>query len=355
MHGVLFDARVLRPGMTGIGNYARSLLRALPAGRVRVGILLPAGSPHAADFPGCRVHFTRVGLTSHPWTELYEQVALPLFCRRHGYDRFVSFEGRVPLFHPGLKTYPFVYDLAYANVPGSHNLRYSLLLRVSQWIARRSATRILTISRTVRAQIAKAFPVPAERVSVIYPSDSGLEASDAVRPAGVRTPYFLAVSLTNPRKNLETLLKGFADFRAAGGAQQLVLTGNRDWIEREVRASGTPDVVNLGFASEGALRWLYENAQALIYPSRDEGFGIPLVDAARFGCPVACSDIPVFREVMGDSADYFDPSSPAALTAALQRAAGSGGRDDPSRLTHFSWEASARALIETLEEKTSST
>lgn len=345
MTGILFDARVIGPGMTGIGNYARNLLRVMPASTTRMGIILPAGSPYAAEFPEFRIHFSRSSLTSHPRTEFFEQFFLPAFCRLHGYSHLVSFEGRVPFFHPGVHTFAFIYDLAFIKVPGSHNLKYSLLLRLSQWIAKKSSSRIVTISNTVRDEIAATFRVPHDKILVAYPSDSGLHEHSTTAIRGVRSPYVFTVGMTNRRKNLGNLLKAMALLRSANPELRLVITGNKRQIDEVLREERDADSLNLGFVEPGELRNLYETAEAMIYPSLDEGFGIPLVDAARFGCPVLCSDIPVFHEVLGDSATYFDPRSPHDIARALATV----GRRSPaapgSSGERFSWAGSARALV----------
>jgi len=347
MRGILFDARVLRPGMTGIGNFARSLMQAMPHD-VPVGILLEAGSPYAGDFPGCRIHFTRVELTSHPRTELYEQFVLPLFCLRFGYRSFVSFEGRVPVVHPGVRTYAFIYDLAYRSVQRSHSRGYTALLRLSHHLARWSGS-LVTISRTVRDQIASTFHASPEKILVVYPSDSGLKAPAEPVP-GVSGPFLLAVSMTNKRKNLENLLRGFGRLRANGRTETLVITGRAQWVGEVIAEMKVQGVLNAGFATEGQLRYLYEHAKALIYPSLDEGFGIPLLDAAGFGCPVACSDIAIFREVMGDEALYFDPLDPASIAASMARVLESPVRADAAHLAQkFSWKNSAAGFAAQLD------
>jgi glycosyltransferase involved in cell wall biosynthesis len=355
MSGILFDARVLRSGMTGIGNYARSLLRALPTGTTTIGILLPVGSPFAGDFPGCRVHFTSVGITAHPRTEFYEQFVIPLLCHRCGYDSFVSFEGRVPAFHPGLRVYAFIYDMAFQKFPGTHNLKYSTLLRFSQWVAKSFATGMVTISETVRGEIMSTLGVPRERILLAYPGDSGLDTIAPELVPGVRKPFILAVSMTNRRKNLGNLIKAFQILCVTVPDLQLVVTGDREMIDTELRKedrSGTAGILNAGFVSEGGLRFLYENAQALVYPSLDEGFGIPLLDAAHFGCPVACSNIPVFHEVLGENALYFDPGDPASIAHAMAITRRASARDDlPRPHRYFSWEQTARELLAVLESR----
>lgn len=352
MGGILFDARVIRPGMTGIGTYTRNLLRALPRDRRPIGIILPQGSPFAHDFPGCTLHFTRVQPDSHPLTELYEQFVVPWLCRRHGYTAFVATGGTTPAFHAGFRTYPFVHDLAFLNIKRSHNFRYSLLLRYNLWIMQRYATAILTVSETSRHGIVTRLGVERARTGVVYPADSKLEETPAVPIAlPPERPFFLAVSLTNPRKNLSVILEGFRLFSAASGrSHQLVLTGRPDLIREALLRTPVPDAINLGFVGNGELRFLHEHACALIYASLDEGFGIPLVDAARLGCPVICSDIPVFREVMGPHARYFDATSPGALAGSLAaHTASADGARTPVPL-RFSWDASAAALLDLVED-----
>jgi glycosyltransferase involved in cell wall biosynthesis len=351
MPGILFDARVIRPGMTGIGNYARSLLRALSKDNLQAGILLPFASPYAKDFTGFQIHFSRIDLTSHPVTELYEQFWIPLFCRKHGYDRFASFEGRIPFFNLGVRTYPFIYDLAYRKVPDTHGLKYSLLLRLSQWIARLRATRVITISESVKAQIVTELGVPLHRIDVVYPADSGLMDFPPEAVPEVTSPFLLATSMTNPRKNLDNLLLAFALVHADRPDLKLVVTGNPKWISERIAAHSASGVINAGFVRDGQLRALYLAAEAFVYPSRDEGFGIPLLDAALCGLCVACSDIPVFREVMGDSAIYFDPNDPQdiakTLIAGIDHEAPPA---DPDAIqTRFSWKQSALALQAALE------
>jgi glycosyltransferase involved in cell wall biosynthesis len=348
MGEILFDARLVRPGMTGVGNFAFNLLSAMPAERrARIGVILNTDSPYAQRLRGFRIHFTRFQPNAHPATELFEQFGLPLLCLYHGYDALVSFDMHTPLFHPGIRVYPFVYDLSSIVVPGSHSFKYSSRIWVSLQMARLSATRILTISETVRNQIIRRLRIPSQKTVVILPSDSRLMETPSIQPRIIHKPFLLAVSLTNRRKNIRNLLAAFQSYRISGGTLSLALTGRADLIEQALSssrldASSRASVDNLGFVQEGELRWLYENASALVYPSLDEGFGIPLVDAARFGCPVLCSDIPIFHEVMGIHARYFDPLSAESIANAMHA---SGTRSAVPDLP-YSWERSAKHLLD---------
>jgi glycosyltransferase involved in cell wall biosynthesis len=369
--GALFDARWVRPGMTGVGQYALNILRSPAIPRDRCGVILARDCPFPEAFDGYRIFRPGVDIMSHPATEAYEQFIIPWLCLRHGYGSFLSFEGRVPAFHPGVRTYSVIYDLTYAQAKGSHPMKYAVFMGMHAGLSRRFATGIVTISETVRRDIVRVLGMPEAKVHVAYPAGSRLRDHVPVPVAGLEKPFFLSVGITNPRKNLAAILKGFAEARihpglesglAVTGNAGLAVTGNAGLIAAQGRDIPLDGVRNLGFVEAGELRWLYENASALVYASRHEGFGIPLVDAAEFGCPVLCSDIPVFREVMGGSARYFDPDAPASIASAMrsalagsrprgtERADASGAAELPnaSRVDalggKFSWDASARGL-----------
>ena len=349
MPGALFDARWINPRMTGVGMVAYRLLRAIPEdARAEMALILPAGSPYAREFSGFRIFFARTALDAHPATGLFEQFVIPWLCYRHGFRDFVSFEGRTPLWHAGFRTHAYVHDLTFIKFWRFNGFKYSALMLLNFFITKHFASGIITVSRTVKEEMVRSEGVRAGKVGVVHNADSGLDAHPAdwsARLSALDKPFFLAVGMGNPRKNLENLIRGFARFNA-DGTHQLAVTGSPAAIEVMRTAAGVAGVVNLGFVDPGELRALYQKARLLVYPSIDEGFGIPLLDAARFGCPVACSDIPVFHEVMNGDAVYFEPGDPDSIAEALRRSAPQPARGANRRLQEtFSWEKSARDLL----------
>ncbi len=342
--GILFDGRWVRPGMTGVGSTAFNLLAAFAKLGTNVGLILNPGPIPLELAAGFRIFQTKVDLTSHPQTEFFEQAVIPYLCYRHGFKSFVSFEGRVPIFHFGIRTFSYIHDLSVLNQRRSHSLKYSAFLVFSLFITRFFAYRIVTVSQTVADEISVKLKVPPERILVIHNADSGLERFPEKTVPQIPSPYFLSVGMNNPRKNLSNLLAGFAHFRKSHPEHFLILTGNREWIEATSSEQPRGNVINLGFISEGELRFLYRNAAGLVYPSKDEGFGLPLIDAYRHGCPVFCSDIPVFREVMGGHARYFDPSSPQSLAEQLS-AGPQSGEAAIGLAPGYSWASAAYLLL----------
>ncbi len=224
-----------------------------------------------------------------------------------------------------------------------------------------SADLVVAISEFSRDDFLRRFPYyPAERISVVYPGNRFV--GDAAR----RTPAFdlragefwLHVGTDEPRKNLDHLLSAYATLRSAGKTSlPLVLAGANGWLTGDLvhrcRAFGIADhVVITGYVDEAQLRWLYESCFAFVFPSRFEGFGMPVLEAMGLAAPVIAAATSSIPEIAGDCAilvDACDPSSTARAMRDLveqperRRELATRGRE---RARRFSWEASAQRLLE---------
>ncbi|WNM27803.1 glycosyltransferase family 1 protein [Demequina capsici] len=154
-------------------------------------------------------------------------------------------------------------------------------------------------------------------VATDYGVPRELVESTALPVHGIAKPFVLSVGRFNVRKNLTRLVEAFGRSRI-GATHELVIVGPRDGLPPALAADPNVErsVVMPGAVSPGELRWLYENAAALAFPTLDEGYGLPMIEAAAFGLPVIASDIPALREV-GVSARSFDPLSVDEIVEAL--------------------------------------
>ncbi len=126
--------------------------------------------------------------------------------------------------------------------------------------------------------------------------------------------FFLYVGNAYPHKNLERLIEAFGKLQAPSFNTQLILVGQEDYfykrLKNKVKEMGFEEkIIFWGPATREELNNLYKNAMALVFPSLMEGFGLPGLEAMANGCPVVCSDIPVFHEIYGEAALYFDPNN----------------------------------------------
>jgi alpha-1,3-rhamnosyl/mannosyltransferase len=194
--------------------------------------------------------------------------------------------------------------------------------------AARRAARVLVGSEHTARELTELVGVAPQRIVVTpYGVDPRFRptARDPAwleRRFGIRGPYVLAVGTLEPRKNLGTLLRAFARVRGQDAQHALVLVGGRGWrdapLERALAGAGA-GVVRAGRVSDDELVRLYGSAACFAFPSRYEGFGLPVLEAMACGAPVVAGDRTSLPEVVGDAGLLVDPDDEEALASALRR------------------------------------
>lgn len=183
----------------------------------------------------------------------------------------------------------------------------------------------------------------------------GAPSKSAEQIAAAPTPFFMSVGTLEPRKAYPIALDAFERLWSQGVDARYVIVGRPGWntraLQRRIREHEEFNrrLFWLDNASDADLSYLYPRARALIFPSFVEGFGMPLIEAAHHGAQVIASDIPVFREVGGDSVIYFDLLDAEALAARLGEVL-EQGREAPAGLPVLRWRDSGAMLVRILRE-----
>ena len=251
-----------------------------------------------------------------------------------------------------------IHDLNYLTVPDAHFGLRALGMRALVPLAARRSQRVITDSGATRDDLVSRLKVPREKIDVV-PLGLGRPATDAPTPeAELRErfdlggrPVMLCLSAKRPHKNLGVLLDALARIPAER-RPVAILAGYPTPHEAELRARAAAlgvagDVRFVGWLDGADVEGLFALSRVFAFPSLAEGFGLPVLEAMARGVPVACSDIPVFHEVAGDAARYFDPHDPAAVAAAIEDPPDPGpGR---RRAAGFTWRRTAELTLAVYE------
>lgn len=179
------------------------------------------------------------------------------------------------------------------------------------------------------------------------------------RPKTVATikHFLLSPSADGPNKNNENMVRAFAEFNAkANNKYKLVITSSFSAQSKDMLSAISPDLIFSGHVSDGELGWLYEHCAALLFVSKTEGLGLPVLEAVGAGKKVICSNIKVFREISSSAFYLADPLSVQSIAKALEQAlleekdwrAKQGQYDDI--IQTFSWPMSAQTCLKLIEQ-----
>ena len=365
--GVL--ARGLSVRVGGVTTFLENVLPLLPrldpADRY---VIFHNSARHRGAFPGAEERRLR-----GPGTLWQENIALSLALRRRPVDVLLCAKNFVPAFLPrGVKTAVIVYDLLYYPVRGASIDEYKpldvLAFRALFPGGVRRADRVIAISESTRRDLLDLFPLDPERVRAVplgvSPPAPALLADDALR--GVRSryaldrPYFFYCGSLSPRKNAVRALEAFARIRDRV-PHDFVVTAGKSWKDRAVfRTVARLGLRNrfrrLGAVPAADLPALYRAADAFMYVSLYEGFGLPILEAMACGCPVLTSRASAMPEAAGDAALLVDPADVGAIAGGLERILKDRTLADDLRVrgarraAQCTWEATARRIIAVLNE-----
>jgi glycosyltransferase involved in cell wall biosynthesis len=210
---------------------------------------------------------------------------------------------------------------------------------------------VVCVSESTRKDLVELAGVPVARTRVVHHGSRSWAGVDPVPVSGGGEPFLLWVGERHSYKNFDRTLAAWAGLPEAGGTALLCVGGPPFGRAEHLRFAelGVADRVRRVAATDGQLRWAYEHAEALLYTSTCEGFGLPLVEAMALGCEVVTSSVSAMPEVAGELAHYADPCDRDSLGSAI--AAGLAAERSPARRAalaahagRFSWERCAAAM-----------
>ncbi len=295
-----------------------------------------------------------------------EQIRLPFIINKYRLDLVHFPHFNVPLLYRR-KFVVTIHDLTHTKFPGRkkshilHRLGYNLILIN----AIRSSTKIIAVSNSTKNEILEYFGKGLEKkIEVVYEGASEtysmMDKAEAFEKVSatwkINKRFLLYVGVWRRYKNLPNLAQAFDKIVEKHNCE-LVLVGESDPFYPEIKdqvfnIKNKDRVKALGRVNDNDLKLLYNAAELLVLPSLYEGFGLTPLEAAACGTPVACSDIPTLREIMGSAAEYFDPENVDNISEVISNLLNNPVRLEElanlglSRTKHFSWTVAARKVLE---------
>jgi glycosyltransferase involved in cell wall biosynthesis len=346
----------------GINGYIYNLLWALPDADPSISYTLFTGSQGQPPIHA-RLRVRRARWNTQPPARriLWEQLIQPAALQQAQPDLAHALAFVSPIFSrvPSVVT---VYDLSFVHYPALLPAARRLYLRLFTRRSCRRARRVIAISRSTARDLIETFGISPDKIDVAVPGvGAGFEPLPAPDVAAFRVRkglperFLLFLGTLEPRKNLPVLLRAYARLPAADRIH-LILAGGKGWmfdeIFRAVETHGLADRVHFpGYVPAEELPLWYNAAEALVYPSVFEGFGLPVVEALACGTPVLVSDVSSLPEAAGDTGYRLPPDDVDAWTAALAHVirdpawraeAGQRGRAHAAR---FTWANTAALTV----------
>jgi glycosyltransferase involved in cell wall biosynthesis len=348
------------PQPTGTQTAAFGLFDAIVRSPDRAISLVVFADP---NFPGVNewTAFQSVRLVPVPlqrWSrgraQIWEQIQLPHLCKKWNCTVAHHPINTSPARNLGVKQVVTLHDLNFYNHPEWYTRSFRLVYAVTAVAGLRKADRVVAISDYVRDHAEKDLGIAPDRLRRIY---NGVKFT-AVEASSARTdvPYLLCVGSLQPHKNLPRLIKAFVQVKAAIPSLELWVVGRPQPSFSEMpelhALLQTPGVKVLGYLSDAGLRVAYANALVFCYPSLEEGFGLPMLEAMIAGAPVLTSNCSCLPEIAGPAAELINPFSEDAIARGVRKIVdltpdqrAQWIRRGRSWATKFSWSSAAREYL----------
>ena len=358
-------------------------------------------SPDIKEFLANRNNFS-VRFLSWPFGAFWNLIRLSWEMIWHRPKALFIPAGAMPIIHPK-KTFVTIHDIAFKredqvydkeafiNHAGRRKGFLNFILKNYFWLssgrfqfsptdyldwstayALKKAYKIITVSEFSKQEIIDVYKTPANKIKVIYNGynpnfkviDDKEKISELLDSYGIDFPYILYVGRLEKKKNIPLLLEAFALLKERHPEikEKLVLVGAAGFGYDEIKYiieeyDLNNDVILLGWTEEAHMPYIYNGAKAFVFPSRHEGFGIPVMQSLVCGLATLCSDIPALREVAGDSVLYFNKDDKRDLADNLYNIISDNElrenlrRSGLERAKFFSWDKAALEMLQLWYEK----
>lgn len=372
------DARFVGPQGTGLGKYTEKLIKNLASidKKNTYSIFLQNNNWDFLSLPG---NFKKV-LANVDWYSLSEQIKMPGIYNKENLDILHVPHFNVPIFYKG-KFVVTIHDLIHHQYSETSATTRNPLIFKGKRLAYRQvinhailkSKNIIAPSNFVKSQILDQYKIPENKIAVTYEAaeeeyfsrqkpDTGAQL---LKKYCIKQPFLIYVGNAYPHKNLNNLLEAFglllSHHPTIPPSLRLVIVCARDVfakrLQEKIDSLGLKDKVILtGYITSEKLPFIFRSAEAYVFPTLSEGFGIPGLNAMASQLPIICSNIPVLREIYGGAAIYFDPKNPKDIAQKIDQCLSDKNlqkrllKEGLGKVSIYSWNKMAKQTLDIYEE-----
>lgn len=359
------DCRIWGVRHGGIGRYTQELVQNLQQIDKKNNYILFCRKKDMEEI-GAGVNFQKVLADIRHYT-LAEQLKLPQIFTTQKLDLLHVPHFNVPILYRG-RYVTTIHDLIWHDIKGLGVTTLSAPTYFFKYIAYRSvvrstiarATKIIVPSNTIKGEMVRRFLLQPDKVVTTYEGATVKVLKKYPKESilgryKIKQPYILYVGSLYPHKNVEVVARALKTFDKP---PTLVIVSARNIFQKRfgliLKTINAEELVHfVGYVSDNDLAALYNSAEAYVFPSLSEGFGLPGLEAMSYGTPVLASDIPVLKEIYADASLYFDPKNAKDLADRIKQITDDVNlrsemiKKGYKRINKFSWKKMARETLMT--------
>ncbi len=364
------DCRMFSTNFTGIGRYTYELVKNLEQNKkaAQNEYVLFLNEPEFTKYTPTKPNFKKV-LADAPHYSLKEQTKFLKILNEQNLDlmHFTHFNAPIRYKKPFVVT---IHDLTHTLFPGRkmRAIPYRIAYKKVMKNAVKKAQNIIAVSENTKNDIIKHHKIKPEKIHTIYegankefhqlkPAELAKQTENLKKKYNITKPFLLYTGVHRYHKNLPRLIKAFSFIAHKNKDLQLVITGKPDPLYPEAEQATKQfhlenRVILPGLVPEDELIALYNLAEAYVFPSLYEGFGLPVLEAFACGTPVIASDVSSIPEVAGkNNALFFDPYDPKDISTKIRTLLKTPSLQNDlrqkglARVKAFSWQKMAKEIL----------
>lgn len=349
---VYIASRFLTQPITGVQRYGIELSKAIKKLNTEYSITFIAPQNIIHDEIAKFLDVKKIGRLKG---QLWDQISILKFLKSKGNPLIINFSNTLPVFYENKIV--TIHDIIHLKYPFSYS--YIKYYEIIFPLMLKHSKHIITVSEFSKKEISSYFGIDEDKILIVY---NGVD--ERFKPKKNKNnpeKYILGVSSVAFHKNFVSLIEAFSKLKTknvklyiVGGLNEKIFGKQSRKILDIIRRN--ENIIFLGRVDDDKLVDLYSNAGCFVYPSLYEGFGIPPLEAQACGCPIAISDIPVFKEIYKDTALYFDPLDVDDIAKKIEEIINNENlrheliEKGLKNASEYTWENSAKSFFDILDK-----